>query len=298
MAPQSGGPNRVSDGPPPSPIQTAPNLVAFDPKLAVPFQPLYMQRNDIILFTFLTNGTNVSAIINYRWLTPAGEILEGQINPAPFGPTIVAQLTLYEGWLLSFGVRITSTIVAGQWTYLQAQLARGFTLGIGNPVTGIIWEGYVLGAISTGWPGTVPKEVIDGAGTLRSITGATPALGAEISEAVPNNRRWQLLALSATIITSASGGNRTPTLTIDDGTNLFYQSFGYSSSAPSTTTRFTASSVVPSQAFVSGSLLMGVPLPFPLKTGFRIRSVTLNLQAGDQWSAPQYLVQEWGLWDG
>jgi hypothetical protein len=31
----------------------------------------------------------------------------------------------------------------------------------------------------------------------------------------------------------------------------------------------------------------------PLKAGWQIRTTTVNLQAGDNWGAPQLLVEEW-----
>ena len=284
-------------GPPPSQIQTAPNLVAFDPKQVAPALPIYFQRNDVFAFQFFTNTTGISARIGYRWLTPNGEIKEGQLNTGPFTSTAIAFLPLFEGWLLSFVGTILGTPVVGQYCYVQAGLLRGSTAASPVPFNDSIWSGYLYSNAFNGYPGTPSKEITDGLGVLRSITGTAPAAGAEINETVPVNRRWNLIALFASLTSSATVINRTPAFFFDDGANIFSGSEGIFTQPASTTSRYSFSTVVPSQAFISNFLPVGLLLPFPLKGNFRIRSTTLNLQAGDQWTAPQYLVQEWGAWD-
>lgn len=297
MAPSGGAPNTPPNGPPPSNPQSAPNLVSFDPKLAVPEQPIYLQRNDYIGLFLLSNVTNCTVRFNYRFLTPEGEIKEGSLSIGPFTGTAFQTIEIYEGWLLSFAAIISSAPVAGGWAFLQTTIARGLPTAGGQSTNGVFWQGYLFFGTGIGWPGPTPKDVTDGAGVLRSITGTTPAAGADINEVVPANRRWNLLALSANLATSAAVANRAAFAVIDDGANRFEVGPAFTVQAASLNFGYAFLNGPINAAPIGGNVPLALTLPIPLKSGFRIKTSTNNLQAGDQWTAPQYLVQEWGLWD-
>lgn len=293
----SGTPLTTANGPQSSNIQSAPNLVRFDPKAVVPSQTIYTQRNDQLIFFALSNGTNVTFRINYRWLTPEGEIKEGELDSAPFSGTGFVTVSLYEGWLLSFGARVTSGNVAGQWTYLLVQMARGSFPGPSSPLVGIIWQGNLTFNVSNGWPGMPSKDIGDGPGTLRAIVGSVPAAGAEINEVVPISRRWTLLALRAALTTSAAVANRFPGFATDDGANTYFAIHTSVAHAASILTNY---QVAPGNQFyndTNSSELIPFPSVLQLKANHHIRTVTVALQAGDQWTAPTYLIWEWGQWD-
>jgi len=297
VAPSGGAPNTPPNGPHPSNPQSSPNLVLFDPKAVVPSQPLYLQRNDQLFFYSYTTVVGAQIRVNYRFLTPEGEIKEGQFTSPPFTGFNLSGFQLYEGWLLSFQIAQITAQAAGAWTFTQASIGRGSVAIFGSPAQGSIWQGFVLNAASNGWPGTVPKEITDGPGVIRSITGSTPAAGAEISEVVPANRRWTLLALRAALTTSATVANRFPGFTLDDGTNVLY---GVRTNAAQTATLVDSYYAAPGSQFYNdtqSSIIIPFPTPTQLKAGFRIRTATVGLQAGDQWGAPQYEVLEWGNWD-
>lgn len=293
-----GAPNTPPNGPAPSNPQSSPSLVGFDPKQAVPQQPIYFQRNDYFGFITLSNLAQCNVHISYRWLTPQGELKEGQLDTGIFNGNNITLMPLYEGWLISFALRQTVSPPSGGWTFTQALVFRNpLSPSLpGNPHA-LFWQGFVPFTTSNGWPGTPAKEITDGAGVLRSITGTTPAAGAEISEIAPIQRRWNLLALTATLVTSATVANRDPVFLIDDGVNTLYKGVGIVAQPAGGTVGYSLSPVIASQAFLSGNNPCPFPIPFPMKASFRIKSNTLGLQAGDQWSAPQYLVQEWGTWD-
>ena len=289
--------NRPSDGPPPSQnIQTLKPAVSFLTNNVPPSQYLYLQENDYLQIVIITNVGAQGLIGRYRFLTPQGEIKEGTFNQPTLtaGGFTVLVVPLSEGWLLSVNLNTTNIVAAGQWTFAQMQITRSPTF-TGN-VFGTFWSGYVYFSASTGWPGIPSKEVYDGTGVLRSVTGTTPGVGAEISETVPNGRRWNLISLSASLTTSAVVANRTPMLILDDGANTFFECPSFNNQAASLSLRYSISQNQPTAAPVTGVVMLGLPGPVSLKSGFRIRTSTPGLQAGDQWTAPQYLVQEWGAW--
>jgi hypothetical protein len=294
---RGGAPSTPPNGPPPSAIQSSPSLVAFDPKLAVPSQPIYFQRNDFIAFNFNTNATNIIVRINYRWLTPDGEIKEGEFDTAPFTTTNFISFPLYEGWLLSFAARVTTGPALGQWCFMQAFITRSVAVGAQSPIYALFWSGFVYQFTANGWPGLGAKEISDGPGVIRTIAGTFPAVGSELQETVPSGRRWTLLALQITLLTSATVANRFPGFQLDDGSSPYF--YCQTNVAQPAGQNFTYQ-ISPGGPFYNNAAF-GFILPFPnllpLKVGYHIRTVTQNLQAGDQYSQPHYQVLEWGQWD-
>lgn len=284
-------------GVPPSTFQSSPNLVAFDPKDVVPTQSVYLQRNDAIAFTAISNITGNSIKIDYRWLTPEGEIKEGETVIPPFTGNATVIVNLYEGWLLSFSARLTGAGVAGGWTWLAGTIIRPGYIPAAMFNHALLWGGFIYGNVSSGWPGTPAKELTDGPGVIRTITGSTPAAGADINEVVPSQRRWLLLTFQAALTTSVAVANRVPIFFTDDGANILFNGSGVFTQAASLTQRYNVSPVIPSQVVASGAQPMSSFIPLPLRAGFRIKTVTSGIQPGDQWTAPQYSVLEWGSWD-
>jgi len=249
------------------------------------------------LWVARTNGVNVVIRTSYRYLTPDGEIKEGQFDTPPFSSSFVQLFPLYEGWLLSLAARIITFAAAGQWGFLQFFVVRATTNVFPTEAHELIWQGYIPANTLNGWPGTPAKEITDGAGTIRSITGTTPAAGAEISETVPANRRWTLLTLRAALTTSAAVANRLPALTLSDGSNIIFAGSAFFTQTASNSVAYSPAPYAVTTTALAGGVALNLILPVGLKAGFKIITNTTGLQAGDQWSAPQYVVQEWGMFD-
>lgn len=134
--------------------------------------------------------------------------------------------------------------------------------------------------------------VLNAGDGIRSVAGTNPAAGAEITETVPADARWRLLSLSAALVTNATVANREAALVLDDGTSITLRSPTRQNQAASLTRNYswfdgaTLTTPVTDPAFTA-------PIAGPLLApAHRIRTVTTNLQAGDDWSAPQFLIQE------
>jgi len=137
---------------------------------------------------------------------------------------------------------------------------------------------YVAEPFHPSWPGTPLIASTEGPGFIRTIVGTDPAAGAEISETVPTNARWRLISVRVTLVTSATVTDRTPTITLDDGINIFGQSEDGVTVPASTTSNQTFSAL--------GDIIL-------LSEAYRIRSLTTNIQVGDNYGAPIYIVEEW-----
>jgi hypothetical protein len=128
---------------------------------------------------------------------------------------------------------------------------------------------------------------------MRSITGTDPAAGVEISETVPAGVRWRLLSFRAVIVTDATVANRQPSLIVDDGTNTVHQSGANAAVAASAGAGYMWGAGVGAFGATGNGNQGSVPNPLMLAAGFRLRTSTLLFAGGDNWGAPQYLVEEW-----
>jgi len=292
-------PTTIPTGPQPSQIQTRPPFVAFKPDNVPPSQYLYLQEGDFVLFNILSNVVNYTLTFRYRYLTPLGEIKEGTQQLVNTGQVIfTAKFHPGECWILTLALQQTGGLVSNSWYFAQIHIVRGYLNTTDLFSHGAIWEGYVLGVSAHGWPGTTPQRSTDGAGTLRSITGNTPAGGADISETVPQNRRWNLLSFFATLTTSAVVANRQPILQVNDGAHNLLSIDAAANVVASTAIQITWAPGFLTANGIRGDQIAPIPTPTSMKGTYKINTFTANLQAGDSWSAPQYLVQEWGMWDG
>ena len=289
----AGDPPAAALGPQPTPIQTKPPFVAFKSDSVPPSQSLYLQLNDSLYVRQISNVSLGNVTFTYRYLTPQGEIKEGQVPLALLTAATFLQIPLGESWLLSFTV--SNIAGAGQfaYTHIQVGIVRGIAVPGITPFQEIIWQGYVYNFGRNGWPGSTSKEQWDSAGSVRVVVGTTPAAGADINETCPSGRRWQLLSLSAILTASAAVANRIPRFTLDDGANVFYSLGPVANQVATNQIRY---NMVPGATAVvdagSNTNLPGPPI-IQLKNGFRIRTVTQNLQAADQWTAPIYEILEW-----
>lgn len=197
---------------------------------------------------------------------------------------------LATGWLQGLTVTAgTGAPLRGQ-TFVRVDLMRG--RGASATILQTLVQGYVSAQNRRAWPPAQLESALEGPGALRSIAGTNPAANTEISETVPTAARWRPLALSFELVTDATAANREVAIVIDDGTTtLFTSPSGFTQTA-SFTRRYSAAAAgaqtAPAQGTDRQILLPALVLP----AGSRIRTVTTNLQAGDDYSAPQLLIEE------
>lgn len=224
--------------------------------------------------------------------------LDGSIEPLSFRHVPNTDRTLATtlhklgvGWLTDLRVVPTAgTPLYGQcWALVE--LVRGFTGGV-TDLSSLV-GGCVTANQPIMWPGTRSRGTLDGPGVIRSITGTNPAAGAEISETVPTGARWRLLAILATLTADANVANRVASIFIDDGTNVLIRQSAQSTQGASESRVYSWFPGSQRLALVGGDMTWAGSNRLILLAGSRIRTSTALLQAGDDWSAPQLLVEEW-----
>lgn len=128
-------------------------------------------------------------------------------------------------------------------------------------------------------------------GILKVVAGADPAAGAEVSDTVPAGKVWRLRGMILTLVTDATAATRRVHVTLDDGTTVFYRRAANASQAASLTQNYVLA--VGEQESAVRDTWTTDPLPeIDLPAGARIKTVTTNKQAGDNYGVTQYYVEE------
>ena len=154
-------------------------------------------------------------------------------------------------------------------------------------------RGYISDTSSIYYPYGPNEEANSGYGLVRSILGTNPAAGAEMLETVPTGARWRLQALKITFVTDATVSNRLPEIVVDNGTFIYLQVDGPQNITASTTRQVVITPGIVRTSATANADTIGIPSDLYLEADYRIRTLTSNLQAGDNYAAPIYNVEEW-----
>lgn len=269
-----------------SPLPLSPALVGGTTR--------YVAGDEMLRLTVLNALANVRVRLAGRFLNLEGRIVSFAHDLLPTSDRVATTLTrsLGEGWLLDWSVvAIAAAPVIGQ-AYAIVSLVRGQTGAVVDLAT--LGAGYVTTTQRLASTDASVASSLDGAGALRSIAGTTPAAGVEVSETVPTNARWEILAFKAQLVTAVAVANRVPSLTLDDGATVYYRtSCGFLQTASSTFIWSWGPGVNALAPVANSQLQETLPVGLRLPAGHRINTVTGALQGADQWNAIQYLVREW-----
>jgi hypothetical protein len=253
----------------------------------------YVAADEQLFVNAWNSAAGAVLVLRWRILRADGAIVtDNQSFALTSARAINSQLfPLCEGTLLGVTISVSGATPKRGQTFVQVGIARG---AVASAEQGsLLISDYCTASDFAGWPGGEQRAPSDGAGFLRSITGTDPAAGVEISETVPTNARWRLLAITATLVTSAVVGSRFPELIVDDGASTYYRQNAQSSQAASLTVVYSGNNGSWSGQNVGTRQVWPLANEMELAAGHRIRTSTTNIDGGDNWSAPQYLVEEW-----
>jgi hypothetical protein len=192
-------------------------------------------------------------------------------------------------------VSITAILAAGTATRGQVYARANRQKGSGGSAIpmGSTLAGYVTNNYAPTWPNGRVEDPTLGPGVIRAFTGTNPAAGAEVSETVPTGARWKLHAMTTRLVTAAGGSARRAHYEITDGATRLLIVHPERTQAASGTNDYAwlnTLSIVDATTNVNS---LGLPPGFTLLPGWVINTVTTNLAAGDDWGAPQMIVEEW-----
>lgn len=135
------------------------------------------------------------------------------------------------------------------------------------------------------------------AAMLKRVAGTNPAANNEVSEAVPADRLWQLLAIYVPLVQGITQTPQ-PILQLTDASdNVLAEIYGSTAAqAASTTCAYTWArgiSVASGQIGATTNVRSFAPLPdVILKAGFKIKTVTIGIGANSDYGVPSLFVAE------
>lgn len=236
----------------------------------------------------------VSLKVQWRTANLRGETVPNSQDHTPNSDRTVKR----EDYELGSGSLLNVTVFAsagapkmGQ-TFVIVELVRG--LGAAAIVLGTLLAGPVTTSQPIGFPGSPILASTAGEPYLRAIVGATPAAGANLSEAVPTGARWELLSWFFQLVTSAAPANRKPFFQPAIGPVSYGVIVNFSTVPASTTSAFTFQATMASTSDpIEGLYQAGWGNRILLPGGSTLITGARQLQAGDQFSGLTYIVREW-----
>jgi hypothetical protein len=132
-----------------------------------------------------------------------------------------------------------------------------------------------------------------GTGVFKTYTCANPGAGAEWTCTVPNGKVWRIHTSRVTLVTSATVATRRLNLITDNGTTTLIQVPAADTQTASLTRNYNIDHWSSTVTAINNEIFVNhVEWPL-LGPGYRFRSSTDNVQAGDDYGAPVVLVEEW-----
>lgn len=256
--------------------------------------PWYLRIDDNLRITSYNALASVRLEIRYRMLDLNDNIVASQEAQVPNTDRTAKSSIIVtpDGWLLGGEVFVSGAAPNIGQTYVVVEIVRGLASSA-LPLQ-VIAAGYLSAKQPLPFPGVQITSSLDGGGALRSITGTNNGAGNEVQETVPTGARWELLAFRGVLTSSATVANRRPSLLFDDGVNTYFRVTSNQNQAASLTFTYDHAAGVTQVANTTDGLIVSpLPVGARLGAGHRIRTITIGLQAGDTWTAIQYLVREW-----
>ena len=258
-----------------------------------PPSALYIFREDQLVIDTWSSTAPGAIHIKARVLTPEGRIQTSAWTHMPNSDR--SQATTYhdlgEGFLL--GVMVLAPGLAYRrghcWCLATLQRGRG-AVGL---LEHVLIADYVTQTGRLVWPGGQIRSSVEGPGLIRSVAGADPAAGAEVLVTVPTRARWRPHSIRFVLVTDNTAVNREADLVIDDGATTLLIIEPPALQGASATRGYNYGADFPSQVALTQEFLIPLPVGLILLAGYRIRTVTTNIQAADNYGAPQVLVEEW-----
>lgn len=156
-------------------------------------------------------------------------------------------------------------------------------------------SGWVTPEQSLSYPSIQAESPRQGGGLVNFITGANPAAGAEVSDTLSTSRLVRIQSAQVRLVTDGTAANRRVHFRIVRSTGLLlWEGFSDVDQTASTTIDYILSPVgaVPDSTD-NGIVIIPIPPNLLVKPGWIVKTVTTNIQAGDNFAAASYMTEEW-----
>lgn len=156
-------------------------------------------------------------------------------------------------------------------------------------------SGYVSKQSGINFPQTHDESELANGGLYKGHQGANPAAGAEIAEGVPSNEHWILKGVRLSLATDSNVADRTVHLKIPVCGSTVQLDVFSSVVQPADTTYVYNFAPYPhiSDTFNDDNVLVSLPPDLHSSLGRTFATVTENKQAGDDYTAPIFYVEQY-----
>lgn len=319
----SGAPNLPPAGQPSDTEQpkyqpgSVPNVTTFGFTDVEPPSPIYVQRDDIlVLQAGTTIPTGDTVVVNARLLQapfaqggqpsdydPAkatGRVItHGVIEPIQRALVLPNSLTfrqlqipLTEGYLLSLAINSMNANARGQ-TFVRAYLIRGISsVNAPQPYEVLVADyATILGAV--GWPNGRQLYPTEPPGNLISFVGASGGAGLDWAVTVPGISRWRVQSVVGLFTTSVAVAARTVRLQILDNIGVpVYETGNNNVQAAGLVIRYSYGPGTGTFQSGPASFVASLPEAMVLDGGWKIQTVTDNIDVADQWTFIRVVAEE------
>jgi len=129
-------------------------------------------------------------------------------------------------------------------------------------------------------------------GKPKVLTIAQPAVNTELSLTVSDNKRWLVIGLYFSLVTDANAANRNVNVVVKDSSgNILFRSGSNQNHAASTTKNYCFANLG-DEGEGLGVFHIMAPAILVIDEGFKIETLTTNIQATDRFSAAYGLALE------
>jgi hypothetical protein len=279
----------------PEPIITT-RVPALSPDFPPP-QGLYVPPDSFLRVEHLEQAASRVITIRGSLLDTAGGVQRFQYQAPTTGgwADTVAFFPLGEGWLLHVTVQLSTS--APQPSH-EGECYINLGLQTGNetvaPLIATIAEGYISAFSPLGYPPINRHTSTEGPGALHQFSSVDPAAGAELTQVIGVNERLWFVSLRFTLVTDATAVVRRVHIIHEQASGLFADFAAADTQAASLTRNYNVVGDGFQRAAQDSEIYIPMPRFVPLRSGWTIRTLTTNLQAGDNFSAGAFLFRQWG----
>jgi hypothetical protein len=280
----------------PAPLSGPSHYVRFALSELPPPSHLYIGVDDSLAVTGITSQTAEVVTVNARLLLTDGRIEDMQfvIRPSNTRAVLRTLFPLAEGFLLSVSASAAVAVTRGQ-TFVRVGIQRAAS-GANQP-SSMLMADYVTTASAPGFPNGRILTPTETTGWVHTVTVGNPAAGADWSAVVPTNTRWRVISFFAQFQTSATVATRAVSLAVTGGGQFVFVGSAIATQLASLINDYSGAQLTPYTPGLATILTLPIPPNLylsQLSGGTNsVASQTNNLQAGDQWSNINVLVEEW-----
>lgn len=224
--------------------------------------------------TLTIRGITREGMFAFRHTTTANGVAQTQDFRIPDLPTLVS-------------------VVDDSSVYIQGEVVATLSLVANGEIIYSLCSGFVHAQKPLSYPESPLEDAVPGRGNFQTIVSADPGAGDEVSITVPSGRMWRVIAANVQLVTSSTAANRRVKLRLQTNGGIDIVTAGAVDQTASTTRNYSWAQrgAIPAES-VGTRIMLDMPREVYLITDDTVGTDTENIQAGDNFSVMQLLVEE------